>query len=416
MPQVEIIGINFNGDGYGLLNGKKVFIPKTAIGDIVNFDIIKKNKDFITGKLIKLEKKSDDRIDNIVCSVFSKCGGCNLLHLKDEAYYKFKENILHNAIKKSGYNLEKINLIHISFNERRRATFQVQSNKLGFFEKNSNSIVEINSCPLILNEINKIIPQLKELIKKISLEEISVTSYENGLEILLTLKKDCGMNENLILKNFVEQNKNIMVLSYKIDNEKPFLFLQKSAPILTLNNGMELKLAPNIFLQATLEGQNAITNIVVTELKNCKHVLDLYSGIGTYTFPLSSHTKVHTVEGDKNMIDLINENIKSNNLNGKITTEVKNLVSSPLLKSELTKYDGVVINPPRNGAKAQCEILAKSGIKKIVMVSCNPQTFAIDANELRLGGYKLNSITGIDQFYRTQHLEIVAVFEKVKLN
>ncbi len=410
--QIEIDGINFQGDGYGILNGKKVLIPKTCKGDIVEFEIVKENKDFINGKLINVLKKSNERVGEVACPIYSTCGGCNLLHLKDDAYYDFKKSIIANAIKKSGYELKNIGMIKIGYNTRRRVSFQAKNNKLGFFEKNSNNIVEVNACPLISDSINSIIPALKEISKKLPAIEISVTTHENGLEVVLNLKKDLNFNESNNLKKFTKENKNIIIVSYKIDNGEPFLFIQKASPILTFSNKIKIELIPNIFLQATLEGQNAITNIVVDNLKGSKNVLDLYCGIGTYTFPLSTYANVHSIEGNSLMVDNLKNNIKLNNLNGKITGECRNLVSSPLLKSELDKYDGIVINPPRNGAKAQCEQIAKSSIKNIVMVSCNPQTFSIDASELKKGGFELISITGIDQFYRTQHLEVVGVFKR----
>ena len=250
------------------------------------------------------------------------------------------------------------------------------------------------------------------MAKKVLINEILITDYENGVEIMLNLKNEPTLHENKILQEFIKNDQNIILLSYSINNGEPFLFFQKILPTLTFDNGAKIELASNIFLQATLDGQRAITNIVVKNLKSCKKVLDLYCGIGTYTFPLSTYTKVHSVEGSQRMIDILNKNIKNNKLFDKITTECRNLVNSPLLKNELNCYDGIVINPPRNGAKAQCEQIAKSNVKNVVMVSCNPQTFAIDANELRLAGYRLTTLTGIDQFYKTQHLELVGTFVK----
>ena len=410
--QVEILGINFQGDGYGIINKKKVIIPKTCKGDLVEFKIIKENKDFIFGKLVKILQKSNERVDNVICPIYDTCGGCNLLHLKEDIYRQFKIAIIHDTLKKSGYTLDNVNLISIGYNSRRRATFKVKNNKIGFFEKNSNNLVDVQNCPLITKNINDLIPQLSQLVKKILIDEISITEYENGIELLLVLRKNPDLNENKILKSFIEQNEDIIVISYEIKDEEPYLFFQKVAPVLTFDNGVKLELDSNIFIQATLDGQKAITNIVVDNLKNCKNILDLYCGIGTYSFPLSTYTKVHSVEGSQRMIDILNRNIRNNKLSSRITTECRNLVSSPLLKNELNEYDGIVINPPRNGAKAQCQQIAKSNIKNIVMVSCNPQTFAIDANELRLAGYNLEELTGIDQFYKTQHLEVVGVFRK----
>ena len=409
---IKIDELKNNGDGSSKISNKKIFISKTAIGDVVDYDIVKENKNCIIAKIKNIKEKSQDRVENIICPYYDKCGGCNLLHLKEEVYKNFKYNILQNILNKTNYKLDKIKLINIDFYERRRITLQVKNNKLGFFEKYSNNLVEINSCPLITKSISNIIPTLQNFIKHIICEEISITDYENGLEILFTFKKELKDEENNILKNFIQENENIILVSYKINNESPFLFFQKTTPILTFDNDIKIELTHHIFLQATKKGQEEITKIVVDNLKTSKKILDLYCGIGTYTFPLSKYTKIHSIEGNQDMIDILNNNIKNNQLNNKITTECRNLVSMPLLYTELNNYDGIVINPPRNGALAQCSFIVKSNVKKVVMVSCNPETFIKDTQELKNGGYKLISLTGIDQFYKTHHLEVVGVFIK----
>lgn len=402
--KIEIIGINTQGDGFGILNNKKVFIPKTYTGDVVDFDVQRETKNYILGKLIKIITLSKDRVKSD-CPYFDKCGGCSFLCLSKDKYYEYKENIL----KKLGFNTSKF--VKIGLNSRRRVVFGVKNCKLGFFEKDSNNLVEVDNCILLEKNINILILKLKLLIKKIPVSEISITNYENGLDILFTLKKELDLNQNKLLIDFAKEN-NIISVDYKINDGNPFLFFQKEQPTMSFDNGVKIELESNIFLQATLEGQRAITNIVVENLKDCKSVLDLYCGIGTYTFPLSSFVKVHSVEGSQDMINILNKNIKLNKLSSKITTECRNLVSSPLLKYELNDFDGVVINPPRNGAKSQCENLVNSNVKKIVMVSCNPQTFKIDSEVLLNSDYRILSVFGIDQFFQTQHLEVVSIFEK----
>ncbi len=172
-----------------------------------------------------------------------------------------------------------------------------------------------------------------------------------------------------------------------------------------------IELNSSIFLQATKEGQEFITNLVLEGLAGCKNVLDLYCGVGTYSFPLSYFSRVSSFEDNEDMIDIMQENIKKNGLKNKIKPYCRNLVNSPLLVNELNEYDGIVVNPPRNGAKIQCEFIARSNIKNIVMVSCNPQTLIFDLKEL-LKKYKITKIVGIDQFYKTSHLEVVCFLER----
>jgi len=410
--ETEIIKINSFGDGSGIFNKKKVFIPKTCIGEIVEFEIIEEHKDYINGKLIKVKKESSDRVNDVKCPFYEKCGGCNLLHLTDNAYYNFKEEIIKDTIIRSGYNLNNFNFIKIPFGSRRRVVFKVDGDKLGFFERGTNKIAEISSCLLIEEEINNFIPILNDLIKKVKVNEISVTSYENGLEIIFSLLKNPELTHDAAFGRFMSDNDNIATISYKVNDEEPILLFQRHFPELTLMNGIKLELVSSAFLQATLQGQNAITSIIVEEMKNYANVADLYCGVGTYTFPLSNYVNVHSVEGNQKMVNMLRYNAKLNNLENRITTECRDLVSKPLSVDELNKYDALIINPPRNGAGAQCKLLSKSNVEKIIMVSCNPITFISDSRELNNKKYKLTKITGIDQFYKTPHLEIVGIFEK----
>ncbi|MDR2526862.1 MAG: methyltransferase [Rickettsiales bacterium] len=369
---MEIIGINNLGIGYGVVNDKKVFVEKTAVGDIVENNVV--------------VKESKNR-QKVACPYYAECGGCNLLHLSDESYYDFKSKLC-----------KCDNIIKIGKCARRRATFNFKNNSFGFFKIKSNEIVEINNCLLLKDEINAIILKLKNFKVK-----TDVTLFDNGIGVTFHLAQELKRET---LDRFLLENKEVIVLSYKIRDNEPTLYLQKYKPIINFN-GIDIEVDNNIFLQATKEGQDKIIEIAVENLKDERNILDLYCGIGTYTFPLSNHARIHSIEKDKKMIEILKKNIHGR----KITAEDRDLTERPLLKNELSKYDGAVINPPRNGAKTQCEYMADSKIKKIIMISCNPLTFWRDVEILEKGNYKLKHTVGIDQFYGTNHVEIVGALE-----
>ncbi|MDR3290030.1 MAG: methyltransferase [Rickettsiales bacterium] len=363
---MEIVGINNVGIGWGLLDGKKIFVDKTAIGDIIDNNVI--------------VKKSKDR-QEILCPYYEKCGGCNLLHLKDEVYYDFKKRLCGSDVVKTGYGM------------RRRVVLNEKNGKLGFFQKNTNELVEIDNCLMLSPEINAIISKVKTFKMK-----VAITQYDNGLGILLIGKQP----ESEKLNKFLGENGNIIILSCNSS-----LYLQRINPIVEFDD-VKVEVDGNVFLQATKLGQNAIIDLVTKNLKNCKNVLDLYCGVGTYTFPLSKHANVSCYEGAEQMINLLKKNIGDRNIKAK----TRDLVNQPLLVEELNKFDGIVINPPRNGAGEQCKYLARSNIKNVVMVSCNPKTFFEDIEVLKNGGYIMEESKGIDQFYGTNHLEVVGVFKR----
>ncbi|MDR0423500.1 MAG: methyltransferase, partial [Rickettsiales bacterium] len=341
-------------------------VEKSAIGDVYENNI--------------LIKKSQNRQD-ILCPYYDKCGGCNLLHLIEKSYHDFKSKLCKTD-----------NVIKIGFNTRQKVRFQIKNKKTGLFEKGTHNFIEIKNCLLLRPEINNIIHKLN-----FKANEIEVSVYDNGIGVYLLKNKEPIEN----LQKFLDENKEIIIVSYQ--NEMGTFFLQKQKPIVDLY-GEKIEVKENIFLQATKEGQNAITEIIIENLKNFNNIIDLYCGIGTYTFPLSNYARIHSVEGSNIMIDIIKNNIK----NRKITTEVRDLVKQPLLAKDFTKFDGVIINPPRSGANKQCQYLINSNIKKIVMVSCNPQTFWQDIETLKQK-YHLEKVIGIDQFYATNHLEIIGI-------
>jgi len=363
-----------------------------------------------------------------------------LQHLNTNTYYQYKLDIIKNAVSYAGFetNLVK-DLIKIGQGCRRRATFQIgKNNELGFFQKESKEVVAIDYCLILRDELDQLIKPLKKLIKKLSknnLQEIFLSFVDtNSIDLILKLKKELNFKEFEILKNFVDKNK-ISCLSYNLDDNLILVYRKKElemrlgksvvTPLLQGGKTDEvglggfdsiitvLNLPAGVFLQATIQGQNAITKEVINALKDCQNVLDLYSGVGTYSFPLSYFVnKVVSVEGDRDMVESIKQNILSNNLNNKIEAFSRDLVARPLTEERLNEFDGVIINPPRSGAKAQCEFIAKSKISKVVLVSCNPSAFSTDAKILGQGGYKLTKVIGIDQFYWSFHLEIIGVFVK----
>ena len=142
-------------------------------------------------------------------------------------------------------------------------------------------------------------------------------------------------------------------------------------------------------------------------MKNAASVVDLFCGIGTYSFCLSESTKVHAVEGDADMIAAIRRHATPS-----LSVEQRDLFKNPLTAKELARFDAAIINPPRIGAKAQTEQLAQSDIGTICMVSCNPASFARDAKILGSAGFTLAQAQGIDQFVYSPHLEITGVFTR----
>jgi len=141
-------------------------------------------------------------------------------------------------------------------------------------------------------------------------------------------------------------------------------------------------------------------------------IVDLFAGCGTFTLPLAKRAEVHAVEGEKVMMAALDRGWREGFQLRRVTTEARDLFRRPLEADEFRHYDAVVIDPPRAGADAQIATLAQSDIKTIAMVSCNPVTFARDAQTLIDAGFAMAWVQVVDQFRWSPHTEVVAPFTR----
>lgn len=180
--------------------------------------------------------------------------------------------------------------------------------------------------------------------------------------------------------------------------------------------GVKVPLSPGAFIQATSESEAVMIERVQSACSSAGRVADLFSGIGTFTFPLARQHQILAVEGALDAVQALENARNSAPAAGvklkQVVVKHRDLFRRPLSVKELAGFDAVVIDPPRAGAQMQMEQLAQSGVKTVVSVSCNPNTFARDARILVEGGYELNTVLPVDQFLWSTHLELVGVFTR----
>jgi 23S rRNA (uracil1939-C5)-methyltransferase len=166
------------------------------------------------------------------------------------------------------------------------------------------------------------------------------------------------------------------------------------------------------FVQAVAAAEHEIARMIVAAVGKSKSIADLFCGLGAFTFPLAAKMRVASFDGDPAAIEALQAAAKRASGLKPIDARVRDLFRDPLSRTELNEFDAVVFDPPRAGAEAQAKRLAQSKVKTIVAVSCNPATLARDARHLVDGGYRVESVTPIDQFVYSAHVEIVAVFRR----
>lgn len=382
---------------------------------------------------------------SVECKFFPNCGGCDFLDLSDEKYQKLKidnfKNDLANLFTKD-LNLDhKISYKFIGAKSRRKINLQIDfKNNLGFFAKKTKSVVGIDSCYIAEEKISQLILPLRKLIKSQELNlftQVSITSFDDSLDIIFQVKKDLNFGQTQKIILFAKEHD--LNISYKIKNHVTPIYLPKKNKILinffddlvdnsrqnhhvieqnkitNIENNISIDLNGEIFIQATKKGLISIVQLIrnfLKENRNIKKIADIYAGFGAYSFSIADLVSSTAFEGSEEMVNLISKNSSSNSLAHKIKAVKKDLFQDAITKDELNNFNLIIINPPRNGATPQIKEIAKSKIKNVIYVSCNPKTFAFDAEILFDAGFEIKSMLVIDQFYGGKHIELAAILQK----
>lgn len=363
--------------------------------------------------LKNIEKPSEHRITP-ECKYFGRCGGCLLQHMDLKTYDDFKASI----ISKLDLQKAKINpVITIPKGNRRRINLQAMKKDeqlfMGFHRFHSHQIIDIDSCPAMMEDLSTLLIPLKEVLYGImehrQKAEIFLTRASNGIDMLVELHGLIGISskQEQGLIDFAK-NHELIRLQFR-SSKKPHVLFEKEKPYIILG-GKQVSTDARGFMQASFASDKILAELVDGYLpKENGALVDLFCGRGTFALPLSLRFSVDGFESDAGALAALEEAAE-----GSIVLHKRDLFADPLTKEELKPYRFAVINPPRAGAEAQSKELAKSECERVVYVSCNPETFARDAGILAGEGYKLVEVTPVDQFYWAPHLEVVGVFEKSK--
>lgn len=416
--QCKIKYLNSQGLGIGKTELGEVILPYTIENEIVDFErhAYRRNTNCLLKAIITT---STDRIEP-KCKYFGACGGCLLQHIKDEAYLKFKTNIIKSLLDKSNIATKINDLIIIPPGLRRRANLKgIKKNEkifLGFQRFNSHQIIDIIECPAILGELSNLIPSLKIVLNKILDDkqkiDIFLTKAKNGIDISIDIDSSIDTDKQKKLIEFAEQN-HILRINL-IHQNKTITIYQIEIPYILLGK-IKVEIDAKSFLQSSFMSDEILSQLVLKTFENFNKektsIIDLFCGRGTFTIPLSNFFLVDGFESEESAILSLKKACLETNIS--INLFQRDLFLKALTSKELSKYHGAVINPPRAGAEAQCKQLKNSSIEKICYVSCNPETFIKDVKILQKGGYKLVEVTPVDQFYWTPHLELVGIMQKL---
>ena len=414
---ITIDRLGGQGDGIAMVEGRTVYVAYGVPGDRVRVRLGKPRGQGLTAEILALEQAGSARREP-PCAHFGPCGGCALQHVDDGLYAELKRGRLLEALRHQGLGEAPVGpLVRTPAGSRRRITLAARVAKggavLGFHAHESHDIVDLRECHVMHSALAALIAPLREMLGRElragAKAEVTATATATGIDLLIRADHRPGRDSRVALADFAGAQK-LARLSWQAAKEEPEPVAQHRTPQV-LFGGVAVDPPPGAFLQASAEAERAMTDLVVAAAGGAKRIADLYAGCGTFTFPLSKTAKVHAVEGDKDSLAALSAAARRGSL-GRITSERRDLARNPLQPDELKPFDCVVFDPPRAGAKAQTEMLAKSRVPAVVAVSCDPGSFARDARILVDGGYRLEPVTPIDQFVWSAHVEIVAVFRR----
>ena len=339
-----------------------------------------------------------------ICPYFNLCGGCRYQDLSAKDYCALKLKFVQSALSAVGLNANILPMIEIGAHTRRRATFAYQNGILGFNELHSHKIVPIQSCLVLTPALEKLLPDLQQLAKHLpGSGDLAVLMTDFGADVTVIPEKNKvkrfhskvhhnSAQDVVFLETITAFCQNNSIARFVYDGDILFQVCPLPFPV-------------NVFMQPSVEGEKVLVDLVLKACQGSSKVLDLFCGLGTFTKPLAmSGKKVLGVDITSESIDAL--------VNNGFSAVVRDLFRAPVLPEELNGYDAVVLDPARAGAKSQCEKLAMSGVQKIVMVSCNPITFARDCRILSDAGYCLEWVQPVDQFTYSEHLEMVALLTR----
>ncbi len=407
MTTLKIERVGAQGDGVASTASGPVFVPFTLPGERVNAALSGQQ-----GTAMAVLEPSPERATP-PCRHFETCGGCTSQHWAQKPYLEWKRSLVREALASKGIEIDVQPVIACQPGERRRVTFTARKAhdkiQIGFNAARSHDIVEIEECPVSMPSLVAALPALKRLavilVTKSDPARLTVTQTNSGLDISVdgvpAPKGEARKraSEYAILNGWTRLSVAGEII---VEPRKPVLSFGK-VPVFP---------APGTFLQAVAHVEDAMAALVCGHLAKSRKVADLFAGAGAFTFRLAEKSAVHALESDAGSISALDQAWKLVQGLKPVSAERRDLFRRPLNIGELKAYDGVVFDPPRAGAEAQCVTLAKSGVRRIAAVSCNPLTLARDLRILIDGGYKLLSVAPFDQFLWSPHVEAVALLER----
>ena len=342
------------------------------------------------------------------CRHFPECGGCQLQHLDDESYAGFVADRVASALDAQGLSAPLRPALLSLPRTRRRATLHADKGLLGFAAEKSHAIVDMRECHVLAPALFDLVAPLRALLGRLRPKrraDVHLTLTDQGPEVLLSGFSPDGLAAHEAITGFSQKNG---VARFAVDDGLGPEARWEPEPVTVTLGGVPVPFPPHGFLQATREGESALVAAALEATAGARTVADLFAGLGTFALALPA--KVYAAEGARDAALALKGAADARQR--PVFVEHRDLYRRPLTAAELDRFDAVVLDPPRAGARDQAAALAACRVKSITYVSCNPSSFARDAKTLSEGGWRIEWIQPVGQFRWSTHVELAARFTR----
>ena len=453
---VTIDSLAFGGKGLARYNNIVVFVKNGIPGQELKVLIIKKSKNYFEAKILEIISESP-YYQEPPCNHFDYCGGCTFQNLDYQIQIQEKLNQVKDVFSRIGNQTDFIinpikacdniyeyrNKMEFTFSNRRwilksepenvKSDFALGLHLPGRYDK----ILNIDKCYIQKDTANDILNIVKKyssdmepydiLAHKGFLRNLMIRHANNTNEIMVNIVTAYEDTKTLkpLAEKIVEQVSNVKSIVNNITSRKSGVstgeheinlygknFIQERL------NGLTFNISANSFFQTNTKQTENLYSMIIEEanLTGNEIVYDLYCGTGTIGISMAPYAKlVYGFEINESAINDATVNAKINNIKNIkfFKGDLQNIFRVNLDTERIEKPDIIIIDPPRAGMhkKTILDIINKNS-KKIIYISCNPGTQARDIKELSNYDYKLKSLSPLDMFPHTPHVENIAILEK----
>ncbi|MDM2735703.1 23S rRNA (uracil(1939)-C(5))-methyltransferase RlmD [Citrobacter sp. Ct235] len=416
----QIITVTVNdldafGQGVARHNGKTLFIPGLLPQESADVAITEDKKQYAKAQVKRRLNDSPDRVTPR-CPHFGICGGCQQQHASIELQQRSKSAALSRLM---NHDVTEA-IADAPWGYRRRArlslNFQTKTQQfqMGFRKAASNDIVDIRQCPILVPQLEALLPELRACLSSLQgiryLGHVELVQAGSGTLMILRHTAPLTVQDNEKLERFSHSKG----LSLYLAPQSEILETVSGQTPWYESNGLRLNFSPRDFIQVN-EGVNqkmVASTLAWLDVQPGDRVLDLFCGMGNFTLPLATRAaSVVGVEGVPALVEKGRENAQQNELHN-VTFFHENLeedvTRQPWAKNG---FDKVLLDPARAGAAGVMQHIIKLQPGRIVYVSCNPATLARDSEALLRAGYQIQRLAMLDMFPHTGHLESMVLFE-----